>query len=385
MLNIRLAIRFIFNLKKGSFSSYASWLTIIGLSIGVTALMLTTSIIGGFEKVVSDKLSKIEGQGRLKHFLNRPVLLDHDLLKPFFNNSNYKINPYVRGACVIRKGKNLDGVIIEGISQYPNLNNSKDLNYIENNQIILGKSLSSSLGAKIGDKIILQSYSKSDLSMSSSKIYSFEVFHIFYSGLQEYDNNIAYIDLEKAQSLLGFEMNEVTGIIIENEQNSSIDVPYPFYYETWKERHALLFEWMLIQQWPAYIMFGLITFVGLINLFAAIAMIIIEKNGPISILLSQGMDNSSLRSVFMLQGGIIGVLGALIGGLISIFLISVQVKYSLIKIPSEIYFMDKLPFSFEIGEYFIILLLVSFSSIVASWLPTRSFKNLSPAQVLRYE
>ena len=91
MLNIRLAIRFIFNLKKSSYSSYASWLTITGLSIGVTALMLTTSIINGFEDVVSDKLSRLEGQGRLKHFLNRPVLLDHDLLKPIVSNSNYKL------------------------------------------------------------------------------------------------------------------------------------------------------------------------------------------------------------------------------------------------------------------------------------------------------
>jgi len=222
-------------------------------------------------------------------------------------------------------------------------------------------------------------------SLLSSKMYSFEVYNIFYSGLQEYDKNIAYVGLKKAQSLLGFDFNEFTGLIIENNQNSSIDVPYPFYYETWKERHALLFEWMLVQQWPAYIMFGLITFVGLINLFAAIAMIIIEKNGPITILLSQGMDITSLRRVFMLQGGIIGILGALIGGVISIILISIQVNFSLFKIPSEIYFMDHLPFSFELGKYLIILILVNILSIVASWLPTRSFKNLSPAQVLRYE
>tara|TARA_B100000575_G_scaffold233292_1_gene194694 strand:- start:437 stop:835 length:399 start_codon:yes stop_codon:yes gene_type:complete len=132
-------------------------------------------------------------------------------------------------------------------------------------------------------------------------------------------------------------------------------------------------------------MFGLITFVGLINLFAAIAMIIIEKNGPITILLSQGMDTSSIRRVFMLQGGIIGFLGALIGGLVSILLISIQLKFSLFKIPSEIYFMDQVPFSFEVGKYLIILILVSILSILASWLSTRSFKNLSPAQVLRYE
>ena len=385
MLNIKLAIRFIFNQKESSYSSYASWLTIIGLSIGVAALMLTTSIIGGFREVVSDKLSKIEGQGRLKHFLNKPVFLDHALLKPFLDDSNYKINPYVRGACMIRKGKNLDGVIIEGVSQYPNLTNSKDSNYIENNQIVLGESLASSLGANIGDKIFLQSYSKSDLSLLSSKIYSFEVYNIFYSGLQEYDKNIAYVGLKNAQSLFSFDANEFTGLIIENHQNLSIDIPYPFYFETWKERHALLFEWMMVQQWPAYIMFGLITLVGLINLFAAIAMIIIEKNGPITILLSQGMEIISLRSVFMLQGGIIGILGALIGGVISIVLISIQVKFGLLKIPSEIYFMDEIPFSFEIGQFLIILILVSVLSIIASWLPTRSFKNLSLAKILRYE
>ena len=385
MLKIRLAIRFIFNQKESSYSSYASWLTIIGLSIGVAALMLTTSIIGGFREVVSDKLSKIEGQGRLKHFLNKPVFLDHALLKPFLDDSNYKINPYVRGACMIRKGKNLDGVIIEGVSQYPNLTNSKDSNYIENNQIVLGESLASSLGANIGDKIFLQSYSKSDLSLLSSKIYSFEVYNIFYSGLQEYDKNIAYVGLKNAQSLFSFDANEFTGLIIENHQNLSIDIPYPFYFETWKERHALLFEWMMVQQWPAYIMFGLITLVGLINLFAAIGMIIIEKNGPITILLSQGMEIISLRSVFMLQGGIIGILGALIGGVISIVLISIQVKFGLFKIPSEIYFMDEIPFSFEIGQFLIILILVSVLSIIASWLPTRSFKNLSLAKILRYE
>ena len=97
------------------------------------------------------------------------------------------------------------------------------------------------------------------------------------------------------------------------------------------------------------------------------------------------MNITSLRRVFMLQGGIIGILGALFGGVISIILISIQVNFNLFKIPSEIYFMDQLPFSFEVGKYFIILILVNILSIIASWLPTRSFRNLSPAQVLRYE
>ena len=142
---------------------------------------------------------------------------------------------------------------------------------------------------------------------------------------------------------------------------------------------------MLVQQWPAYIMFGLITFVGLINLFAAIAMIIIEKNGPITILLSQGMNDRSLRSVFMLQGGIIGTFGVLIGGIFSVLIISIQTKYSLFKIPQDIYFMDHIPFFFSINKYMIVLIIVCILSIIASWLPTLRFKSLNPSNVLRYE
>ena len=132
-------------------------------------------------------------------------------------------------------------------------------------------------------------------------------------------------------------------------------------------------------------MFGLIIFVGLVNLFAAIAMIIIEKNGSIALLLTQGIPDLSLKNVFILQGAIIGILGALIGGVFSAGLIKIQMKYSILKIPSDIYFMDQIPFSFQMNKYFIILFLVCLSSMVASWWSTYSFKNINTSEVLRYE
>ena len=385
LLDLKLAFRFIFNLKKGSFSSYASWLSIIGIAIGVTALILTASIIDGFENEVSKKLAGIEGQGRIKHFLDKPLNLNDSRLSSLLNHPAYKIDPYVRGICMIRRGKNLDGVLIEGVDKYPALLKEDRFKYLNNNQIILGEALASSLDAKIGDKVFLQSFSNSEVSLSSPVIFSFEVVDFFSSGLQEYDKNIVYLNIKKAQFLLGYKPSEVTGLIMNDDGNSSINISYPFYYETWKERHSLLFEWMLAQQWPAYIMFGLITFVGLINLFAAIAMIIIEKNGPITILICQGMDFQNLRRVFILQGGIIGIMGVLIGGFFSILIIGIQMRYSLFKIPSDVYFMDQIPFAFSLDKYLLVLIFVGISSIIASWLPTHSFKSLKPAEILRYE
>ena len=81
-----------------------------------------------------------------------------------------------------------------------------------------------------------------------------------------------------------------------------IHIKYPFYLETWRDQHALLFEWISIQRWPAYIMFGLISLVGLVNLVAAISMIIIEKSQQIGILYAQGFTRRKLQKIFIYQG-----------------------------------------------------------------------------------
>ena len=105
----------------------------------------------------------------------------------------------------------------------------------------------------------------------------------------------------------------------------------------------------------------------------------------ISILISQGMHHKNIKRIFMFQGLIIGLIGVFIGGLFSLIIINIQMKYSLFKIPSDIYFMDQIPFSFSTSKYFLIMVFVGSSSIIASWLPTNSFKSLNIAKALRYE
>ena len=132
-------------------------------------------------------------------------------------------------------------------------------------------------------------------------------------------------------------------------------------------------------------MFGLISIVGLMNLIAALAMIIIEKTNQIGILLAQGIPRSVLKKVFIIQGGFIGLLGGLIGGIISIVLITIQLKYRVLDIPSDIYFMDQIPFSFNYTIFSSILLLSIFLSIIISWIPINRISTFKPSKALRYE
>jgi len=132
-------------------------------------------------------------------------------------------------------------------------------------------------------------------------------------------------------------------------------------------------------------MFGLIALVGIINLLAAITMIILEKSGQIGILMAQGITIPALKQIFMIQGGFIGFMGGIIGGLLSTVIIMLQFKFEILSIPSEIYFMDNIPFSFDFSAFGIILTLVFSFSILASWWPTKALTRMNPAAVLRYE
>ncbi len=382
---LRLALRYLFSPNKGSFSSTASWLAIGGLSIGITALMLTASIIHGFQQVISEKLSSFEGQGRVKHILGNQIDRMNPKLDSLIQSHPQSFSPFIRGVCMVRAGANADGVLVEGIENLPKAI-SENHNKINPGEIVLGHGLAQELKIQSGDKVFLQVFSSGHSLTFSRKIKPFVIKEIFHSGLQEYDKTLAYIHLTDARKLFGFETGKVSGFIVNGDVATiQAQISYPYFFESWRNRHAMLFEWIALQRWPAYIMFGLIALVGIVNIMAAIAMIILEKSGQIGILLAQGTPRHALKKIFMIQGGFIGLMGGMIGGLVSIGIIYLQLKFEILTIPSEIYFMDQIPFSFDFPVFGTILMITFLCCIIASWWPTKSVSKMKPAEVLRYE
>ena len=284
-LSIKIAYRFLFNNNLGSFSSYASWLSIAGLSIGVASLMLTASIIQGFYDTISEKLYSIEGQGRLTHVMNRSIDLSDTYIDSLLNNTHANLSPYINGVALLRFGPELEGVIIEGVRTPPPKIPSSFSGILKSGDIVIGRGISSLLKLEINDKVYIQGIPSGEKISNVPLLKSFIVKDIFYTGLQEYDNTLVYMSINDAMAILSFKDNEVTGLLHNNVNYpiSKYDIKYPYYYETWKEKHALLFDWISLQRWPAYLMFGLISLVGLMNLIAALAMIIIEKTNQIGI------------------------------------------------------------------------------------------------------
>ena len=392
-LYLQFVLRYLYSKSGNSFSSNASILAIIGLSIGLFSLILTLSIIKGFENVLDEKLSSIDGKVRVKSILGNPISKQEKLDSLLSNiDLSLDISPYIRGNAMIRSGGNTDGIIIEGVNKIQN-NTYFDLNNnsINKNDIIIGKALANEMGISIGDKIIITSLDDTRDYLINQKFNLMKVIGFIDSGMREYDKTIAYTSLEMARDIFDMD-SSVSGFIINGSyQIKSITnflsnhIGYPYYYETWRDRHRIIFNWIKTQRFPIVIIFSLIALVAITNIMAAVSMIIREKNSQIGVLISLGMEANEIRKIFYYYGAIIGFLGCILGSGFSYIFILVQNKYKIIRLPEDIYFMDYVPANFDSIVFCTVLILTLMISIISTIIPSKSIIRQRPAELLLQE
>ena len=400
-LSLHLALRHLSSSDKSNFSSFAGKLSIIGLSFGIASLILTMSVYQGFENTISNKIASFDGHYRFQDILGRSIDENSDLNSVLDNILSERKDPiiraFVQGPALIRKGINAEGVIIEGISGnglVEPLNNLliSGTGRFSDNSIIIGKSLSEKYGLVIGDPLVIFDLSSiSDIS-GMYRLKQFTIGGIFHSGLSEYDNNMIYTSIQNAQYLLDIE-DKISGKVVYFTQNnfSSISelidekLRYPYYSNSWKEKHHTLFKWLEVQKLPIIIIFGMISLVAIVNIISALTMIVLDKIKTIGVLQAVGFRKKQINLIFLLKGAIIGIIGSFIGLFIALVLGWMQMKYHILSISEDIYFMDHLPVSFNINNILLILILGIISSLIASYWPARIAANIKPADAMRYE
>jgi len=392
-LYLQFVLRYLYPKSGNSFSSNASVLAIIGLSIGLFSLILTMSIIKGFENVLENKLSSIDGLIRVQNILGKPISEKDNLDSLLYSTDiPIKVSPYIRGTAMIRLGKYTEGIIIEGVSKLPDRSYFDiEQTSIDDNEIIIGKSLSDDLGIDIGDKVIINPLINSPDKFNMQKFNLIEVSGIFKSGMQEYDKTIAYVSIDKAKEI--FEMkSQVSGYVINSKEplyeiieRLNNYIRYPYYLESWKDRHRIIFDWINIQRLPIIIIFGLISLVAITNIMATISMIIREKNSQIGILMAQGMKPNDIRKIFFYYGGTIGLAGCFFGSVAAYLFIIVQNRFKVISLPEDIYFMDYVPAVFDYSIFTFVLISTILISVISTVFPTKNIIKMRPSQALAQE
>ena len=392
-LYLQFVLRYLYPKSGNSFSSNASILAIIGLSIGLFSLILTMSIIKGFENVLENKLSSIDGLIRVQNILGKPISEKDNLDSLLYSTDiHIKVSPYIRGTAMIRLGKYTEGIIIEGVSKLPDRSYFDiEQTSIDDNKIIIGKSLSDDLGIDIGDKVIINPLINSPDKFNMQKFNLIEVSGIFKSGMQEYDKTIAYVSINKAKKIFGMK-SQVSGYVINSKEplyeiieRLNNYIRYPYYLESWKERHRIIFDWINIQRLPIIIIFSLISLVAITNIMATISMIIREKNSQIGILMAQGMKPNDIRKIFFYYGGTIGLAGCFFGSVAAYLFIIVQNRFKVISLPEDIYFMDYVPAVFDYSIFTFVLISTILISVISTVFPTKNIIKMRPSQALAQE
>ena len=392
-----LSTRYLRTAQKGSFTRVAGVLSVAGLSVGISALLITLFILNGFEKVISKKIADFDGHIRVKHYLSYPIpseILEMDSIL-FHYKETVSQSRFIQKPALLRKGKVAEGIIVEGIEpdrvEFINDILVSGTNDISGNQIVIGERLANQVNITIGDKIVL--FDLATLNGSNKRLKQFVVAGFFHSGMLEYDNHMIYMNLEQADRL--FHMNEkVSGQILRlnkakwaNELSEFLkkDLAYPYMVMTWKEKNRSLFKWMDIQRWPILFIFSLIAMVGLVNIISALAMIVLDKTRQIGILKSLGVSHTGLRQLFLFYGFMIGLAGAIIGSFLALLLAWMQNNFKIITLPEDIYFMDFIPMDVSIFDVFSIAIISIVCAIFAAIWPTVRAERIEPADALRYE
>jgi len=401
-LSIHLALRYLRSPGRASFSSFAGKLAIIGLGVGIAALVLTAAIYKGFEDTISNKIAGFDGHIRIQDFLGRPIpnnssALDSILFDFTLNHPDAEIKSFVQGPAMMRKGLKAEGIILEGL-------NGKDLpaalnkiiidgnGQLSERTIIIGKRLADEYQLNVGDPFVVFDLSSMMDITGMKRLIQFTIGGIFHSGLVEYDNSMVYTRIEKAQYLFNFN-EEISGNIIylnNTDFQSAADeiesrLGYPYYTLTWKEKHHTLFKWLAVQKLPILLIFGMIALVAVVNIISALTMIVLEKNRSIGSLQAIGLSRRTIMSLFLVKGTIIGVVGSIFGLTLALFFGWLQMKYHILSIEEDIYFMDHIPVSFDFSQILIIIIFGIACSLLASLWPTNIASRVKPAVALRYE
>ena len=389
-LYLQFVLRYFRSKNTNSFSSNAITLAILGLAIGVFSLILTASIIKGFEEVLANKIINIDGQIRIKTIFGNPISESERLDSILFaSNSRIEVKPFIRGMIVVKGNNKTEGILVEGIESFSNpqsLNIKKS--FIAEGEIIIGASLSDKLDFDFSDVLVAVPLSGFTEKLINLKYNKYKVGGIFKSGMEEYDKNLAYLNFNSAQKLFGME-GKVSGYIINSKDDTEYlvgkineHVKYPFYIETWKDRHRIIFDWVNTQKIPIIIIFSLIALVGITNIMATISLMISEKRLQIGLLTSQGLQNNQIRKIFLLQSGFIGLAGSLSGSFSALAFSYIQNNYKIITLPEKVYFMDSLPVTFDYSFSIIVVIFSFLVSVISGLFPTKSIFKYSVTRLL---
>ena len=407
------SLRYLLAKRRQTFISLITFISIAGVAVGVTALIVVLAVMNGFQDDLRSRILGITSHMVVGSF--NGAFSDYQPLMKEIEKEPGVIaaTPFVYAQVMVSSGKSVSGAILRGIdpqtaAQVINIQenmlrgNLGDLRSeppsasgsSPQQGIILGVELANNLGIRQGEWVTIISPSGRLTPMGQvPKSKLFQVVGIIQSGMYEYDNTLAYISLTAAQQFLGLG-DAVSGIEVKLDDiyrarqiaeslRSRLSLPY--WVRDWMQMNRNLFSALKLEKVVMFIILTLIILVAAFNIISSLIMLVMEKTRDIAILKAMGATTASIRKIFVMEGFLIGTSGTLLGLLGGFLLCSLLKKYQFIELPRDVYYISTLPVKMEALDVAMIALAAIFISLVATLYPSRQAAKLDPAEALRYE
>ena len=407
-LEKEITFRFLKARKKDGFLNVISIFSFIGISLGVAVLIIVMSVMNGFRTELIDKIVGFNSHITVKPYNQEGI----DLIK--MNNKNLRsISKNMifsnSGEAIILKNNTSKGIILRGYKS----DKFSDLEIIKNekfkgnkskltkNSISIGNELSFSLNLKIGDEITLMSPTGVETIIGNMpKQKTFIITSIFNSGLADFDNNIAIINLDTLDEFFSFEKNNRNlEIYLKNPKNieSQKQIVQKIFNDefvyTWADMNNSLFSALKVERNVMFIILSLIIIVAAFNIISGLTILVKNKTRDIAILKSIGVLNKSIIKIFFLIGVIIGttatIFGIFLGVTFSLYIENfrqfLSSTFNISLFPEEIYFLSKMPSEINPSSIFIISICSILITIIVSIFPAFKAAKLDPIKALKYE
>lgn len=398
-----IARRYLVKGRKSSFISIISLVSIIGIAIGVAALIIALALISGFQGDIRDKILNSTAHVMVSHVIGDGIEgyepLIEEISKKFDQVTS--ASPVVYGT-VLLKGttRNASGAILRGVDLGRSGNElwaqkvmTGDLPF-KKNQLLMGNEIALRLGAITHDPCMVitpqPSLTPTGVIPRSKKL---RVSGIFKSGLYEFDNGTVITNLETAQKLfrMGDKISYIQIYLKDQFKAEEIAeqlkemLPAGLSIITWKELNASLYSALKLEKTVLFFTLTLIIVVASLNIIAGLILLVIQKIKDIGILLSYGATPATIKKIFFFQGSVIGLIGTLAGVIIGLGFCALANKFELIQIPSEIYQMSYVPFqigAFDLIAVIVVSLIISFTATI---IPSKRAASVNVIDAIKNE
>ncbi len=393
--------------RRQGFISIITGISILGIMIGVMALIVVLAVMNGFRE---DLLKKILGvNSHLLILSYRGGIEDTEpvIKKALEVDGVLAATPFIYSQVMIKNAGNISGAILRGLDlatagtviDIDSMIKEGSLAVLRESKadaqgIILGSELSKRIGALPGDTVTLVSPigKLTPLGRVANEA-RFRVKALFESGMYEYDSSMVYVSLADAQDFLSLG-DEVTGIelrvrdIDESDKIGAIiqdKLGGPYWTKDWKMMNKSLFSALKLEKATMFIILIMIVLVGALNIISSLVMLVMEKFRDIAILRTMGASSKSIMSIFIFQGLFVGLIGTILGLLSGSFLCHLLARYKFIKLPPDVYYISTLPVRMEWFDIVLIALAAIIVSFLATIFPSWQASRVNPVEALRYE